>query len=103
MARAVSEEPNGALARIIDLGAAVDIRNGYNYDGYNYDPKVAKPNRIKPNRTRQSGGGVRRKRSQRHDRRRSPPPHPPTPPGTKRTRRVPSPVLSGHAASLSPY
>jgi serine/threonine protein kinase len=52
----ISEEPNGALARIIDLGAAVDIRNGYNYD-----PKVAKPNRIKPNRTRQSSGGVRRR------------------------------------------
>ena len=53
----ISEEPNGALARIIDLGAAVDIRNGYNYD-----PKVAKPNRIKPNRTKPSGGGVRRHR-----------------------------------------
>jgi hypothetical protein len=30
-------------------------------------------------------------------------PPPPPPPGTKRTRRVPSPVLSGHAASLTPY
>ena len=28
---------------------------------------------------------------------------PPPPPGTKRTRHVPSPVLSGHAASLPPY
>ena len=28
---------------------------------------------------------------------------PPPPPGTDRTRRVPHPVLSGHAASLTPY
>jgi WD40 repeat protein len=28
---------------------------------------------------------------------------PPPPPGTKRTRRVSSPVQSGHAASLPPY
>ena len=31
-----------------------------------------------------------------------PPPHPP-PPRTNRTRRVPHPVLIGHAASLTPY
>jgi len=28
---------------------------------------------------------------------------PPPPPRTNRTRRVPHPVLSGHAASLTPY
>ena len=27
----------------------------------------------------------------------------PPPPRTKRTRRVPDPVLTGHAASLTPY
>ena len=32
-----------------------------------------------------------------------PPPPPPRPPRTKWTRRVPHPVLSGHAASLTPY
>ena len=30
-------------------------------------------------------------------------PPPPPPPRTKWTRRVPHPVLSGHAASLTPY
>ena len=32
-----------------------------------------------------------------------PPPPPPSPPRTKWTRRVPHPVLIGHAASLTPY
>ena len=32
-----------------------------------------------------------------------PPPPPPPPPRTKWTRRVPHPVLIGHAASLTPY
>ena len=31
------------------------------------------------------------------------PPPPPPPPRTKWTRRVPHPVLIGHAASLTPY
>ena len=31
------------------------------------------------------------------------PPPPPPPPRTNRTRRVPHPVLIGHAASLTPY
>jgi len=41
----ISEDPNGALARMIDLGAAVDMRNGFNYDpkiGF-LDPKYAPP------------------------------------------------------------
>ena len=35
--------------------------------------------------------------------RHAPAPPPPPPPRTKWTRRVPHPVLIGHAASLTPY
>ena len=48
------------------------------------------PRRCVPRR-RGGGGGA------------PPPPPPPSPPRTNRTRRVPHPVLIGHAASLTPY